>query len=146
MALLRITLKSNISAICIPMSPGQLVRLTPSTVCIQFYSSFWGRTLQTNLQYVTSLERSSGTLLLSLKKQVLVGIFMRPPIPWNSLQTSFANNSVQVSLNIGWHVSCLYLSTWPESVLRRTMAISKKCFGKWRLDMRANDVDLPVRL
>ena len=104
--LLRRISKRSMSAVGVPTSPGKWSRLPPGMARVLFFSFFCSRIDLTNLRYVTSLNLSAGTCCLLIKKHVLVGLRVRPPIPWKSLPNLFINNLVHASLNFGSCMSC----------------------------------------
>ena len=69
-----------ISAVGVPTSPGNLMRLPPTVNRVRRGSAFCGRQFTQILPYVTSFLRSEGTWLWGIKNIVSVP-FSRPPTP-----------------------------------------------------------------
>jgi hypothetical protein len=80
--LLNSILATSISAVRVATSPGWLILSPPTVNHIWLGSAFLGLTKHVNCPYVMSFLQSAGTLCWEMNLIVLVGILMRPQMPF----------------------------------------------------------------
>ena len=88
-------------SVCLPI-------LSPPTVNrVRLGSAFSGRTVHTNCPYVTSFNRSVGTSCWNINLMVLVGFFIRPPMPFANHPNLLADERLRASLYFVLLINCL---------------------------------------
>ncbi len=74
---------------------------------VRLGSAFSGLTVQTNCPYVTSFNRSVGTLCWNINWMVLVGFIILLPMPFAYRPNSLADERLHASLYFVLLINCL---------------------------------------